>query len=56
MKYYIQALDLYAQILNETKSINPSLIIKDYLEKATNFAKENELNYDKENLISNSSF
>ncbi len=54
MKYYIQALDLYAQILNETKSINPSLIIKDYLEKATNFAKENELNYDKENLVSNS--
>lgn len=34
IEYYIKALDLYAQLLNETKSENPSVIIKDLLEKS----------------------
>jgi hypothetical protein len=53
--YFIKALDLYAQLLNETKSENPSVIIRDLLEKSIIIAKEHQLNLSssKMNLISN---
>lgn len=55
MEYYVKALDLYAQILHETKSVSPSVIIKEYLDRAVEFAKEHGLkNEHEENVISNS--
>ncbi len=55
MEFYVKALDLYAQILHETKSVSPSVIIKEYLDKAVEFAKEHELkNEHEENVVSNS--
>lgn len=56
VEYLISSLDLYAQLLNETKSENPTVIIRDLLEKSIVIAKEHELNLnsDKMNLISNS--
>jgi len=56
VEYLIRSLDLYAQLLNETKSENPTVIIKELLEKSIHLAKEHELNLSSEkmSLISNS--
>lgn len=55
-EYLMRSMDLYAKLLNETKSENPTVIIKDLLEKSILIAKEQRLNLnrDKMNLIANS--
>lgn len=52
---YIESLNLYAKILNDTKSENPSKIIKDYLEKSISCIDKSQLAQDasKIELISN---
>lgn len=54
--YLIQSMDLYAQLLNETKSENPTVIIRDLLERSIIIAKEHKLNasQDKMDLIASS--
>ncbi len=54
--YLVQSMDLYAQLLNETKSENPTVIIRDLLERSILMAREHGLNtsQDKMDLIANS--
>lgn len=55
---HIKSLDLYAQLLDETKSESPSVIIRDHLEKAVDLIDQHDLISDKNKttLIRNSFF
>lgn len=58
VEYYLKSIDMYAQLLDETKSENPNVIIRSLLEKELSFIDQMKLGNDskKLGLIMNSFF